>query len=330
MGKAGRAVLRRSFIRPVCIPGVERYREGTMALRAKSRLSQRRMLEDYTFLTPQLLLYVGLIIVPFFVALPMLFTDRATFQSTNPQFIGLANFTRVFTDPAVANEYWPALGRTALFTVLNYATVYIFGLSLALLIYEIGFNSGFFTIIYLPMMASALAVGWMADMLFSQSTGTVNLLFKELGLPWTININDTSGVMIVLPLITGWRWAGFNMAIFLAGLLSIPTETIEASVVDGASYWQRLTKVYFPQMIPSFIIATIFCLIGSFGIFDEAIALGALIGNQEVRFLAVLFFIYAFGGQKLALAMTLALQTFVPLVLIAVLLQRLQRKVSYY
>ena len=303
---------------------------GNMAVRAKNGLTRRRILEDYTFLTPQLVLYVGLIIVPFIVALPMLFTDRATFQSTSPHFVGFANFTRIFNDPLVAGEYWPALARTALFTILNYATVYIFGLSLALLIYEIGFNSGFFTIIYLPMMASALAVGWMADMLFSQSTGTINLLFKELGLPWVIDINNTSGVMILLPLITGWRWAGFNMAIFLAGLLSIPTETIEASVVDGASYWQRLTRVYFPQMIPSFIIATIFCLIGSFGIFDEAIALGALIGNQQVRFLAVLFFIYAFGGQKLALSMTLALETFLPLVLVAVLLQRVQRKVAYY
>lgn len=293
-------------------------------------LKRRRILEDILLLSPQLLLYVGLTLLPFVVALPMLFTNQIDFQDTHPEYIGFANFTRIFTDPAISQEYSASLTRTVLFTVLNYLMVYVFGLSLALLIFEIGFKSGFFTVIYLPMMASALAVGWMADMMFSQSTGTVNLILKELGFHTVININQPAGVAIILPILTGWRWAGFNMAIFLSGLLSIPAETVEAAIVDGASYWQRLVKVYFPQMVPSFIIATIFCLIGSFGIFDEAIALGALIGNQEARFLAILFFIYAFGGSRLALSMTLALQTFVPLVVVAVLLQRLQRRLQYH
>ena len=127
----------------------------------------------------------------------------------------------------------------------------------------------------------------------------------------------------------GWRYAGFNVAIFLAGLLSIPTETVEASTVDGASYWKRLWYVYFPQMIPSFIIATIFCLIGSFGVYDELIPLGALSSNNEARLLSVLFFTYAFSSQRLALGLTLTLQTFLPLVVIALLLQRLQRRLQY-
>jgi len=293
-------------------------------------LQQRRVAEDVVLLAPQLLLYVGLTLLPFLVALPMLFTNQTNFQHTHPDYIGFENFTRIFTDPIVSREYVDALRRTVVFTVLNYLMVYVFGLSLALLIYEVGFQSAFFTVVYLPMMASALAVGWMADMLFSQSTGTINLILKELGFQRLVDINQPSGVAIILPILTGWRWAGFNMAIFLSGLLSIPTETIEASIVDGASYWQRLVKIYFPQMVPSFIIATVFCLIGSFGIFDEAIALGALIGNQEARFLAILFFIYAFTGNKLALSVTMALQTFVPLVVVAVLLQRLQRRLEYH
>ena len=294
------------------------------------KLQWRRTREDVLLLTPQLLLYVGLTLLPFVVALPMLFTNQIDFQDTHTEYIGFANFTRIFTDPAVSAEYFASLSRTALFTFLNYLMVYLFGLTLALLIYEIGFQSGFFTVIYLPMMASALAVGWMADMLFSQSTGTVNLILKELGFQKLVDINQPAGVAIILPILTGWRWAGFNMAIFLSGLLSIPTDTVEAAIVDGASYWQRLWRVYFPQMVPSFIIATVFCLIGSFGIFDEAIALGALIGNQEARFLAILFFVYAFQGQKLALSMTMALQTFAPLVVLAVLLQRLQRRLQYH
>ena len=144
-----------------------------------------------------------------------------------------------------------------------------------MLIYEIGFHGWFFTIVYLPMMVSGLAIGYMATMLFAKSTGTVNLMLSEwFGMKNLIDIQNPTFTAVILPIMIGWRYAGFNVAIFLAGLLAIPTETIEAATVDGASYWQRLWHVYFPQMLPSFIIATIFCLIGSFGVFDELIPLG--------------------------------------------------------
>jgi ABC-type sugar transport system permease subunit len=127
----------------------------------------------------------------------------------------------------------------------------------------------------------------------------------------------------------GWQYAGFNMALFLSGLLSIPRETIEAAVVDGASYLQRLFGVYFPQMMPSFIIATIFCLIGSFAVFDQLVALGGLYQNPEAEFLSILFFLYGFARNRLALGMTLALEIGVPLLIGGLLLQRLQKRLQY-
>jgi ABC-type sugar transport system permease subunit len=227
-------------------------------------------------------------------------------------------------------DYLPALRRTIIFVILNYTTVYIFGLSLALLMYEVGFRGGFFTIIYLPLMVSGLAVGYMAVMLFAKETGTANLLFLEVGLlKKPINIYSAAGTAFILPLLVGWRYAGYNMAIFLSGLLSIPKETIEAAIVDGASYRQRLFRVYFPQMWPSFILATTMCLIGSFAVFDELVAMGALYVNPEAKLLSILFFTYGFQIERLAMGMTLAVETFLPLVLLGVMLQRLQRRLQY-
>lgn len=298
--------------------------------KSMGRLERRRVMSDWLLLAPQFFIYVGLTLVPFVVAIPILFTDQLSFQDIGIESAGFANFTRVFTDPNIQKEYVPALVRTLLFVTLNYAMVYVFGLSLALLIYEIGFKGWFFTIIYLPMMVSGLAMGYMATMLFSNSTGTVNLALSEwFGVKNLIDIQQPAGTSVILPIMVGWRYAGFNVAIFLSGLLSIPVETIEASTVDGASYLQRLWRVYFPQMIPSFIIATIFCLIGSFGVFDELIPLGALSSNNEAKLLSVLFFQYAFTSQRLALGLTLTLETFLPLVIIALLLQRLQRRLQY-
>ena len=90
-----------------------------------------------------------------------------------------------------------------------------------------------------------------------------------------------------MPVIIGWEFAGFNLAIFLSGLYSIPNETIEVIIIDGASYRQRLWHVIFPQMKDSFFIATIMCVTGSYQIFDQAVALGALGGNKNVEFVAV-------------------------------------------
>ncbi len=292
----------------------------------RKQRARRRMLIDWVFIAPQLILFVSLTILPFFIGLPMVFTDRLSFVDTDVEYVGFENFTKIVDEPGIKDEVLPALWRTVRFTLTNYAMVFIFGLTLALLMYEVGFRGGFFTIIYLPMMLSGLAIGYIASMLFSRSTGTANLLLLELGwIEKAIDIKSASGIEFVLPLLTGWRYAGFNMAIFLAGLLSIPKETIEASIVDGTSYLQRLRHIYFPQMTSSFIIATLFCLIGSFNIFDELVALGALYGNQEASFLSIVFFTYGFQRGRLAVGLTLALQLGIPLLIIGLLLQWLQR-----
>jgi multiple sugar transport system permease protein len=206
-----------------------------------SKRQVRQVLWSYVFLTPQLILYLTLTILPIIVAIPMLFTDRLNYTDRDWEYIGVGNFVELFQDSSIRGTYLAAIGRTIRFTIMNYAMVFVFGLGLALLMYEIGFRGGFFSIIYLPYMLSGLALGFMAVMLFSESSGTMNLLLKELGLlRKPINIKAPSGTLVILPIIVGWRMAGFYLAIFLSGLLSIPVETVEAAIVDGASYWQRL------------------------------------------------------------------------------------------
>lgn len=297
--------------------------------RKMSKLERRRILSDWGFILPQLLIFVLLTIVPLIIAIPILFTDKSQFNDPSINQVGWSNFTALFTDPSVQADYFPAFRRTIIFVALNYTTVYIFGLSLALLMYEVGFRGGFFTIVYLPLMISGLAVGYIAVMMFAQETGTGNFVLQELGIiKKPLNIYSAAGTTIILPLMVGWRYAGYNMAIFLSGLLAIPEETIESSIVDGANYLQRLGRIYFPQMWPSFILATTMCLIGSFAVFDELVAMGATYVNPNAKFLSILFFTYGFQIERLAMGMTLAIETFLPLVLLGVALQRLQRRVQ--
>lgn len=297
--------------------------------RALSR-QRSETLQEILFVSPQLLLFLTFTIVPFFVAIPIVMTDRLSFLDNNVSYVGLKNFVTIFQQPFIS-EFIPALGRTAKFTVLNYLTIYIFGLSLALVMFE--YNSKlkrfFFTIIYMPYMISGLGTGMLLTLLFSKDSGSLNLLLQAIGvLNVPIDIKTQEAVTWLLPLTTGWRYAGMNLAFFLGGLLSIPTDSIEASVVDGANYWQKLIYIYIPQIIPSIVMATVTCLIGSFNLIDELFGLGAMYGNQSAVFLSVLVYRKGFmGGLSQSVAMSLTV--FVPLILVAFLLIRFQKKKQY-
>lgn len=308
--------------------------------RAASARSRRELLTDLIYIAPQYIIYIGLQILPFLIALPIIFTDQVDFLDQDIDWVGFDNIVSLFNAP-LDDRLFEALRRTIIFSVLNYAMVFLFGFLLALAMYELvsRLKGVFFTIIYMPWMLSGIGVGLILVMLFSTDTGSFNLILAELG--FGTNAFDAKSeftALYVLPFMYGWKAAGFNMALFLGGLLSIPTETIESARMDGARYWQRVWYIYLPQIVPSIIIATIFSIINSFGIFDELVGIGALAGNSNAEFMSIFIYQLGFGsatvgGAKigtLAQGVTASLVIFLPLVFVAFWLNRLQKKLSYH
>jgi ABC-type sugar transport system permease subunit len=82
-------------------------------------------------------------------------------------------------------------------------------------------------------------------------------------------------------------------------------------------------------MVPTMVIVLTFALMGSFRLFDQLAALGAFAGNEEAQFLSVFLVRYGFASNRLALALVISIETFLPLMLIAGLLQYVQRRLSY-
>ena len=106
-------------------------------LKASYRERQRRETAwDIAFLAPQFIIYFALTILPFIIAIPILMTDQIGFIDTDIDFIGLQNFANIFKSPMV-DMFLPAVKKTAIFMLINYSTVFIFGMTLALLMYEI-------------------------------------------------------------------------------------------------------------------------------------------------------------------------------------------------
>ncbi len=299
-----------------------------LKLRGKSRGMINDTLLDVALVSPQLLLYLLFLIVPLFIGLPIVFTNMRGLADHHRTFVGLANFFKLLIRPGYERDIlYNSIFRNTIFFILNYLTVYLFGLSFALLMYAGRFGHGFFTIIYLPMMVSQLAIGYIITMLFSKSTGSLNLLFLKLDLiSQPINLQSSTGSTWILPLIVGWEFAGYNLAIFLSGLYSIPNETVEASIIDGTSYVQRLRYVIFPQMKDSFVIATVMCVAGSYQIFDQAVALGGLGGNKNVEFVAIGLWKFMFSHEAVGTAMTMTFIVGIPLFIFALFLTKRQKK----
>lgn len=299
---------------------------------AKERVFTR---DELVYFLPQFVIYITFTLLPLLVAVPIIFTNRVNFIDPTVEFVGIQNFIDIFRSPIV-EEMVPAVARTAVFTAVTFLNIFIIGLPLALIVYEFKsrWNGPFFTIVYMPYVTAPIGVGILLTMLFSLDSGTMNLLLLELGLlSRPINIVEENVARWALPLMVGWRNAGFNMAILLSGLLTISNETVEASLVDGASYPQRLTRIYLPQIIPSIVIATIVTLLRSFGNFDIPVGFGGLRGNRSAYFLSVMLYQMGFGGSAtqtatLAHAVTISFVVYLPLVIVAIFLNRIQRRFS--
>jgi len=296
---------------------------------------------DLFYSMPQFSIYFGVLLLPFIIALPMIFTDRVDFLDTEIDFVGFSNFVTVLQGNLQA-QFFHALRRTVIFTTVAYCWVMIISFALALCLYELKsrIKSAFFTIIFLPWMISGVGIGMMIIMMVSLDTGTLNLFIEqELGLGKNVfNAKTELTSLVILPIIFAWRVAGLHMAIFLGGLMTIPNETIESARMDGANYTKRVLYVYIPQIVPSIIMATIVCLILAVGMFDELVGLAALQGNNSAEFISVFVYLLGFGspimgGIKMgtvAEGVTVSMLVFLPFLILAYYLTRLQKRKSYY
>lgn len=192
-------------------------------------------------------------------------------------FVGFSNFIDLFRSPRFQID----LRNTGIFTVLFLGACLSIGLLLAILLDQRPRGEGLFRNIYLfPMAISFIVTGVVWRWLLNPATSIerlsgLNLLFHQVGLDFLISkwyTHPTLGIVaIVIP--ATWQMSGFTMALYLAGLRSIPDELREAARVDGASEWQIYRHIILPMLKPVTLSAVIILGHISLKIFDLVIAI---------------------------------------------------------
>ncbi len=214
----------------------------------------------YAFLAPFFTLFGVFMVYPLFDSIRLsAYSVRGMRSQT---FVGLANFDRLIADPV----FWTALWNTAYFALGSLLLQLPVALALALLLSNARlkgrnlFRLSFFA----PVLISGVFIAVIFYLLYDRRYGLVNMVLGS-EIQW---LQDPDLVMPALVLAGVWRWAGFNMVYFLAGLQSIRRELYEAAAVDGAGTWQTFIHVTIPALKPVIAFVVITSMIGSFQLFD--------------------------------------------------------------
>lgn len=281
----------------------------------------------YLLAGPAFLLMLLLLIGPVFAVLLLSFTDYQL-GAKSFDFIGLENYIEL----AGERVFWKSLGNTLAYVAVVVPVSLALGLGTALLIESGRSWRAFYRAVYfVPVMATliAMAIAW--EFMLHPQFGLVNLALKSLGLAPQNWLNDPALALWGLATIGIWQSFGFNMVLFLAGIVSIPKHLYEAAEMDGArSAWQRFRLVTWPMLGPVTMFVVVISAIRSFQVFDTVHALtkGGPVKATEV----LLYTMYAEGFEFFrsgyAAAITVIFLVFV-LVLTVIKTRLLDRKVHY-
>jgi multiple sugar transport system permease protein len=197
------------------------------------------------------------------------------------KFVGLRNFSDNLTDPT----FWQSLRNTAILAVESGVPQHLIALPLAFAIH-MGLKrvQSLVTAVYfLPYITSVVAISVVFFTLFSWQYGALNAGLNALhnlpligGLFPAEKINWLGEVQYVQPaiaMVVVWRYVGWNVLLYLAGLQAIPSDIYEAASIDGATRAQQFRFITLPLLRPTIFLAVTLTLIGGFQLFEEPFVL---------------------------------------------------------
>ncbi len=209
---------------------------------------------------------IGFVIVaPLLISISYSFTDFNLIEGTHA-FVGLANYRRLLADPTFYQSLW----NTLLLGVSPVVGAFFVGFGQALLLNEaVAGRSLMRGLTLLPWVIPQIVVSFLFLFMYNPSVGVVNVLLRDLGVihqfvPW-LALPATAPPAVAIAYV--WTEAPFFMLMLLAGLQTIPPEIVEAAVVDGASWWQRLLHIIVPELRRIIAISTILMVIWNFNNF---------------------------------------------------------------
>jgi ABC-type sugar transport system permease subunit len=252
-------------------------------------------MQGFLILLPSIALYALLMVYPLINTIFLSFFRWNGFAPIK-EFLGLANYHSVITDPRI----WKALLRNVVWSALSIFPL-ILGLILAVLIFQrklLG-RKAFRVIFFLPHMLSLAIVGVIWKWIYQPEWGTLNKILLWIGLKPVGWLGNPSTVLVALITVGSWTYYGFCMVIFLSGLQQIPVEYYESAYIDGANAYHCFFYITIPQLRNQITMLIMLTVIWSFKVFDLVFIMtgGGPYGTSEV--IGFLIYVKAFQQQNI-------------------------------
>lgn len=188
--------------------------------------------------------------------------------SDSAEFVGLKNFVNLFTRNST---FRISIINTLIYTAFVMVVQNTLALLIAVQIYrESRMNNIYRTLFYLPVVLSAVTIGFTWSFIYDPNIGVLNSVLRMLNLrSWThVWLSEKYIAVLAIALVHVWWGCGNAMVLYIAGLQNVPDEILEAASIDGCNGWKRFWKVMLPSLMPTVILVIVLSMIGSFKTFE--------------------------------------------------------------
>jgi len=229
---------------------------------SKNPKAKRRSPYPYWFFIPGAIIYAVFFVVPTFASFYYSFTRWDLFTST---LIGFQNYETFFREQALVI----GLRNTLIYAVITSALKVVLGMLLAVLLTSKIIAKGYLrSVIFFPVLVSTIGVGLAFTVLMNPEKGLINAALGHVGIGGPGWLTNPSLALYSVAFVDIWKGVGLATVIFIAGIVSIPSDYFDAAKVDGASRWQSFRQITLPLARPATATVITLSLIGGLRSFD--------------------------------------------------------------
>ncbi len=280
--------------------------------RRKPQLSEGARAErrlGFWLIAPAVIVMIAVTAYPIVYAV---FLSLERYNLALPQdrkFIGFANYGAVLSSP----YWWTALWVTLVITVFSVSITLVLGMLLAFVLHRTIFGRGTVrTTSLIPYGIVTVAAAYSWQYAWTPGQGYLSSAFNN-SAPLT---NQVQAIIVII-IAEIWKTTPFMGLLLLAGLSLVPDDLLKAAKVDGATAWQRFTKIMLPLMKPAILVALLFRTLDSFRIFDNIYILTQ--GSHNTGSVSILGYDNLFNALNLGIGSTIAILIFICVAIIAVI-----------
>lgn len=245
------------------------------------------------FVPPSLIIFVVFFILPMIDAAQFSFFDWSGYGPMT-DFVGFENYERVLTHRNFLNS----VRNSFIVVAVSLAIQLPLALWCALALMEKSWGVNALRLLFfVPYMLAEVAGGLIWRFVYDGDYGVVPAAANLVGLNAPFVLADKAWVIPAIMVVIIWKYFGFHMMIYIAGLQAIPNEVIEAARLDGVKRWQIIRHIKIPMIWSSIVISVFFAIVGALQLFDIIIPLTNGGPNNSTH--TIVTFLYQFGIRRL-------------------------------